>query len=124
MNKNSFDVKGVRRSYGDGVSGSSQIKRSKVEISADCVLDYENGFNVKAVPEIGGIGSCHGFLSDEMHKSGFILYGSGSMKFGLNKEAVLKDVVTGNKFEKKLSVDVIPQETLGSLLMTSGPLEM
>ncbi|KAL6143570.1 hypothetical protein ACLB2K_054265 [Fragaria x ananassa] len=94
----------------DGDSGSSQIKRAKVEMSADCVLDYENGSSVKGVSEFGD-----GFLSDEMPKSGFVLYGIeeldvkmseevevglsglGSMKFGLSKGAVLKACDSVNK---------------------------
>ncbi|XP_050379977.1 uncharacterized protein LOC126797382 [Argentina anserina] len=115
----------------DGDSGSYQIKRVKVEMSADCVLDFENGSSVKEVSEFVDIDSGHGFLGNEMLKSGYLLYGTkdldvktcekvevglsglGSMKFGLSKEAVLKacdsvnrlvcaaECVTSADYEKK-----------------------
>ncbi|XP_062029825.1 uncharacterized protein LOC133745720 [Rosa rugosa] len=126
-NNNSFSVevespsqrKRVRDNEGgvfawDGDSGSLQIKRAKVEVSADCVLDCENGSSVKEVSEFGEIDS--GFVGDEMPKSGFVLYGIeeldvetseeevevglsglGSMKFGLSKKAVLKACDSVNK---------------------------
>ncbi|KAK9924967.1 hypothetical protein M0R45_033308 [Rubus argutus] len=107
---------------GDDDSGSSQFKRAKVDMLADYVLDCENGLNVKEVSEYGEIDS--GFVSDEMPKSGFMFYGIeiekeaggemeldveiieevemgpsvlGSMKFGLNKKAMLKACDSVNK---------------------------
>jgi hypothetical protein len=89
---------------------------------ADYVLNCENGSNVKEVSEFGEID--YGFVSDEMPKFGFMLYGIeiekeacgemkldveiseevemgpsvlGSMKFDLNKKAMHKACDSLNK---------------------------
>ncbi|KAL6196128.1 hypothetical protein ACLB2K_031743 [Fragaria x ananassa] len=89
--KNSFSVEGFGNCPCDGDPRSSHIKRTKVKMSADYVLDYENGSRTTEVSEFGEINCGQGFLSDEM-PSGFMLYRLGLMKFGLSKKAVLKGV--------------------------------